>query len=77
MGFQCVDTTMTQSSTRINDGVLHDIAKYTTNLEYVNFVGCSKLTHEGLWTLLSTNYKGIVGLGMEGLSTAFVRSSFY
>ncbi|KAI0708567.1 hypothetical protein C8Q76DRAFT_626883 [Earliella scabrosa] len=59
------------SSTRINDGVLHAIAPYTTNLESVYFVGCPKLTHEGVWALLSTNYKGPVALGMEGLSTAF------
>ncbi|PIL28818.1 hypothetical protein GSI_08863 [Ganoderma sinense ZZ0214-1] len=61
----------TASSTRFNDGVLHDIAPHATNLEYAYFVGCLKVTHDGLWALLSTNYKGIIGLGMEGLSTAF------
>ncbi|KAI0767578.1 hypothetical protein C8Q74DRAFT_1281089 [Fomes fomentarius] len=60
-----------KSSTRINNDILHEIAPYTTNLEYIYFVGCPKLTHEGLWALLSTNYRGIVALGMEGLSTAF------
>ena len=53
--------------------MLHDIARYAANLEYVYFVGCSKVTHDGLWALLSGNYKGIIGLGMEGLSTGFVR----
>ncbi|KAI0752600.1 hypothetical protein C8Q80DRAFT_1217127 [Daedaleopsis nitida] len=60
-----------KSSTRINDDILHDIAPHAANLEYAYFVGCPKLTHEGLWALLSSNYRGIVGLGMEGLSTAF------
>ncbi|KAM5546113.1 hypothetical protein V8D89_000239 [Ganoderma adspersum] len=60
-----------KSSTRFNDSVLHDIAPHAANLEYAYFVGCPKVTHDGLWALLSMNYKGIVGLGMEGLSTAF------
>ncbi|TBU47149.1 hypothetical protein BD309DRAFT_1057210 [Dichomitus squalens] len=60
-----------KSSTRLNDGVLHEIAPHVTNLEHIYLVGCPKVTHDGLWALLSTNYKGIVGLGMEGLSTAF------
>ncbi|KAH9924988.1 uncharacterized protein BXZ73DRAFT_91166 [Epithele typhae] len=65
-----------QSSPRINDEVVASIAPYVTNLEYIYFVGCPKLTHDGLWTLLSGNYKGVVGLGMEGLSTAFDMHAF-
>ncbi|KAI1787138.1 hypothetical protein LXA43DRAFT_1167597 [Ganoderma leucocontextum] len=61
-----------KSSTRFNDGVRHDIAPHVTNLESAYFVSCPKITHDdGLWALLSTNYKSIIGLGMEGLSTAF------
>lgn len=64
--------TLMQSSTRVTDGVLHDIAPHIINLEYLYLVGCPKVTHEGLSAALSGIYKGIVGLGMEGLSTAFV-----
>ncbi|RPD61821.1 hypothetical protein L226DRAFT_552408 [Lentinus tigrinus ALCF2SS1-7] len=65
-----------KSSTRVNDGVLQELAPYLTNLDYLYLVGCPKVTHDGLWALLSGNYRGIVGLGMEGLSTAFDMSVF-
>ncbi|KAH9903262.1 hypothetical protein C8Q73DRAFT_742398 [Cubamyces lactineus] len=65
-----------KSSTRVTDGVLRDIASSITNLEYLYLVGCPKVTHEGLWAVISSVYKGIVGLGMEGLSTAFDMAAF-
>ncbi|KAI0324544.1 hypothetical protein GY45DRAFT_1349369 [Cubamyces sp. BRFM 1775] len=65
-----------KSSTRVTDGVLHDIASSATNLEYLYLVGCPKVTHEGLWAVISSIYRGIVGLGMEGLSTAFDMAAF-
>ncbi|KAL1948356.1 hypothetical protein VTO73DRAFT_12431 [Trametes versicolor] len=68
--------TLMQSSTRVTDGVLHDIAPHIINLEYLYLVGCPKVTHEGLSAALSGIYKGIVGLGMEGLSTAFDMGAF-
>ncbi|KAI0634610.1 hypothetical protein C8Q77DRAFT_1217663 [Trametes polyzona] len=65
-----------KSSTRVTDGVLRDIAPYMANLEYFYLVGCPKVTHEGLWAVVSGAYKGILGLGMEGLSTAFDMAVF-
>ncbi|KAI0357708.1 hypothetical protein OH77DRAFT_1494614 [Trametes cingulata] len=65
-----------KSSTRVTDRVLQDISSHVSNLEYFYLVGCPKVTHEGLWAVLSATYKGIVGLGMEGLSTAFDMAAF-
>ncbi|OSD01016.1 hypothetical protein PYCCODRAFT_1370033 [Trametes coccinea BRFM310] len=65
-----------QSSTRVTDGVLHQIAPHVPNLEYLCLVGCPKVTHEGLWAVLSSIYRGIVGLGLEGVSTAFDMAVF-
>ncbi|KAI9060041.1 hypothetical protein FKP32DRAFT_1613869 [Trametes sanguinea] len=65
-----------KSSTRVTDGVLHQIAPHMPNLEYLYLVGCPKVTHEGLWAVLSSIYKGIVGLGLEGVSTAFDMALF-
>ncbi|KAI8989017.1 hypothetical protein BD414DRAFT_485715 [Trametes punicea] len=65
-----------KSSTRVTDRVLHQIAPHVQNLEYFYLVGCPKVTHEGLWAVLSSVYKGMVGLGMEGLSPAFDMATF-
>ncbi|KAI0719750.1 hypothetical protein C8T65DRAFT_33830 [Cerioporus squamosus] len=65
-----------KSSTRVNDSVLLQLAPHLTNLEYLYLVGCPKVTHEGLWAVLSHNYRGIVGLGLEGVSTAFDMAVF-
>ncbi|KAH9848155.1 hypothetical protein C2E23DRAFT_470195 [Lenzites betulinus] len=65
-----------KSSTRVTDGVLHDIAPFVPNLENFYLVGCPKVTHEGLWAVLSGVSSGMVGLGMEALSTAFDMATF-
>ncbi|KAI0366515.1 hypothetical protein BV20DRAFT_640211 [Pilatotrama ljubarskyi] len=65
-----------KSSTRVTDRVLQNIAPNVPNLEYFYLVGCPKVTHEGLWVVVSAVYRGIVGLGMEGLSTAFDMAAF-
>lgn len=41
-------------------------------LEHLHIVGCPKVTHTGVWHLISANRVGLVGLGLENLSQAFV-----
>ena len=38
-------------------------------------MGCPKVTHEGLWGVLNKTQTPLLGLGLEGLSPTFVRSS--
>ncbi|OBZ76446.1 hypothetical protein A0H81_03102 [Grifola frondosa] len=64
-------TLICKSSTVVNDGLLEAIAPNVNSLEYLSMVGCPKVTHEGLWVILSANSKGILAIGMEGLSPAF------
>ncbi|KAI0649755.1 hypothetical protein C8Q79DRAFT_997801 [Trametes meyenii] len=65
-----------KSSPRVTDKILQNIAPHVTNLEYLYLVGCPKVSHEGLCAVLSATYKGIVGLGMEGLSSPFDMAAF-
>jgi hypothetical protein len=46
-------------------------------LEHLHIVGCPKVTHKGVWHLVSAN-KGLIGLGLENLAQTFVcfRSSY-
>lgn len=48
------------------------LAPHLTNLTHLYLVGCPKLTHEGLWAVISANTRGIRGLGLEALSSTFV-----
>lgn len=41
-------------------------------LEHLHIVGCPKVTHEGVWHLVSANREGLVGLGLENLAQTFV-----
>lgn len=47
------------------------LASYLPNLEQLYIVGCPKTTDRGLLTVLSSNIRGLLGLGMEGVSSNF------
>lgn len=42
------------------------------NLEYLYLVGCPKVTHQGVWAVISKAEAGLKGLGLEGVSSSFV-----
>lgn len=48
------------------------MATNLTMLEHLHIVGCTKVTHKGVWGLISENANGLVGLGLENLSHMFV-----
>lgn len=56
----------------MTDTILSSLAPNLIELDGLHIAGCPKVTHEGIWALLSTNTTGIVGLGLEGLSPKFV-----
>jgi hypothetical protein len=41
-------------------------------LEELHLAGCPKATHRGVGAIVSSNSRGIISLGLEGLSPAFV-----
>ena len=61
-----------QASPIITDGILESLASDLINLEHFHIAGCPKVTERGIWAVVSNNVKGVVGLGLEGLSQRFV-----
>jgi len=56
----------------VTDALLESIAPVLFDLDHFHIAGCPKLENRGVWALLSTNKRGLLSLGLEGLSTRFV-----
>lgn len=56
----------------MTDAVLESLAPHLKHLEHFHIAGCPKITHRGVWAIISANATGIVGLGLEGVSQTFV-----
>jgi hypothetical protein len=48
------------------------LAPNLANLRELFLTGCPKVTHRGVWAILSNNAAGIINLGLEGVSPNFV-----
>ncbi|KAF4613324.1 hypothetical protein D9613_010978 [Agrocybe pediades] len=64
-------TLICKASTFVTDQILESLAPFLVNLEYLHLTGCVKVTHRGVWSILSSNTKGLLGLGLEGVSPKF------
>ena len=62
-----------QSSSVVTDEILTTLAPILDQLEELHLTGCPKITHNGVLAILATNTRGILGLGLEGISSLFVR----
>ncbi|KAJ3988777.1 hypothetical protein F5890DRAFT_1402401 [Lentinula detonsa] len=69
-------TIICKTSPIITDAKLELVAPYLSRLKHFHLTGCSKVTHEGIESILSANSDGIVSLGLEGLSPNFDLSQF-
>ncbi|KDR77013.1 hypothetical protein GALMADRAFT_225165 [Galerina marginata CBS 339.88] len=69
-------TLICKASTIITDSLLESIAVHLVNLEHLQLTGCPKVTHRGVWTLVSSNINGLIGLGLEGVSPKFDMATF-
>lgn len=65
-----------QSSGLITDDLLESLSPDLTSLEYLNILGCPRVTYRGVWSIISKTVHGIIGLGLENLAHTFVRFSF-
>ncbi|KAK0205246.1 hypothetical protein DFS33DRAFT_1326848 [Desarmillaria ectypa] len=63
-------TFICKSSPVITDTVLESLAADLQSLQYFYITGCPKVSHHGIWSILSVN-PSIYGLGLEGLSPRF------
>ncbi|KAK0451597.1 hypothetical protein EV421DRAFT_1702856 [Armillaria borealis] len=63
-------TLICKSSPIITDAVLESISADLQSLQYFYITGCPKVSHHGIWSILSVN-PSIFGLGLEGLSPKF------
>ncbi|KAG7451596.1 uncharacterized protein BT62DRAFT_942611 [Guyanagaster necrorhizus] len=63
-------TLICKSSPIITDTVLESMAADLQSLQYFYITGCPKVSHRGIWSILSVN-PPIHGLGLEGLSSKF------
>ena len=64
--------TSSQASSILTDGILEAIAPSLVNLEHLNLTGCPKVTHHGVWAIVSSSTNGILGLALEGVMHKFV-----
>ncbi|KAJ3829552.1 hypothetical protein EV361DRAFT_791836 [Lentinula raphanica] len=69
-------TIICKTSPILTNAKLELLAPYLPRLEHFHLTGCSKVTHEGIESILSANEDGIVSLGLEGLSPNFDASQF-
>ena len=64
--------TLFQASSILTDGILEAIAPSLINLEHLNLSGCPKVTHHGVWAVVSSSTNGLLGLALEGVCYEFV-----
>ncbi|KII93204.1 hypothetical protein PLICRDRAFT_151711 [Plicaturopsis crispa FD-325 SS-3] len=69
-------TLICKVSAIVTDELLESLAPHLTQLEHLYLAGCPKATDKGVWSIISANASGIVGLGLEGLSTKFDMAEF-
>ncbi|KAA1474575.1 hypothetical protein DENSPDRAFT_905907 [Dentipellis sp. KUC8613] len=51
--------------------LLEELSPNLPCIEHLYLVGCPRVTHEGVWAAIRNNLQGILGLGIEGLSSSF------
>lgn len=61
-----------RSSTLVTDNLFSLLAPDLAHLEDFHLIGCTKLTHAGVITVLAANETGVTNLGLEGLPASFV-----
>jgi len=60
----------------VTDSVLENLAPNLVNLKHLYVTGCPKVTHQGVWAVISSNISGLLGMGLEGLSPKFDMAKF-
>ena len=52
---------------------LFNMSAHIPLIEHLSLVGCPKVTHQGIGALIRQNVRGLLSLGLEGITPAFVR----
>lgn len=61
-------------STLITDSFLQSIGPNMIEMTLLSLVGCTKVTHGGIWAMISSSVHTLETLGLESVSPALVRS---
>ncbi|KAF9484062.1 hypothetical protein BDN70DRAFT_872961 [Pholiota conissans] len=69
-------TLICKGSNLITDTLLQSVAPLLPNLEDFHLTGCPKVTHHGVWSVVSATSNGLLGLGLEGVSPKFDMALF-
>ncbi|KAJ3887601.1 hypothetical protein GG344DRAFT_90404 [Lentinula edodes] len=69
-------TIVCKTSPILTNAKLELLAPYLSRLEHFHLTGCSRVTQDGIESVLSANEDGIVSLDLEGLSPKFDLSQF-
>ncbi|KAJ7612273.1 hypothetical protein FB45DRAFT_1118185 [Roridomyces roridus] len=64
-------TLICKMSPRITDNILEVVAPSLASLSQFSIAGCPRVTHTGIWAILSNNTLGLQSLSLEALSTRF------
>lgn len=64
-------TLICKSATQVTDELLTGLSQHLVNLEHFYLVGCPKVTHLGVWSIIANAHAGLRGLGLEGVSSTF------
>ncbi|KAG7095387.1 hypothetical protein E1B28_006143 [Marasmius oreades] len=69
-------TLICKATSIITDHTLEALAPNLCHLEDLHITGCPKVTNRGIFSVISQNVKGILSLGIEGLSSKFDMAVF-
>ncbi|KAF7367075.1 F-box domain-containing protein [Mycena sanguinolenta] len=64
-------TLICKTSPLVTDSVLEVLAPNLVHLEQFSITGCLRVTHRGVWAILSYNVAGLRTLALEGLAPKF------
>ncbi|KAJ6537371.1 hypothetical protein DFH09DRAFT_1042451 [Mycena vulgaris] len=64
-------TLICKMSPLVTDSVLEALAPNLAHLEQFSITGCPRVTHLGIWAVISQNSEGLRALGLEGLAVKF------
>ncbi|KAJ7246099.1 hypothetical protein B0H12DRAFT_1187360 [Mycena haematopus] len=67
----CSLTLICKTSPLVTDSVLEALAPNLVHLEQFSLTGCLRVTHRGVWAILSHNTVGLRILALEGLAAKF------
>ncbi|KAH9968190.1 hypothetical protein BC827DRAFT_1170911 [Russula dissimulans] len=61
-------TLVCKEDKHVTDSLLRSVAQYVPQLERLHLVGCPRVTHEGVWSMIKNNVGNVKDISLEALS---------